>query len=310
MKLFFKKLAILIVIVIAINYVSSAVMDTYCKKHEFYTGSKMEWVTDMDGGHYDYAVLGSSRVLHMVNVKLMDGRLGKKGINIGTPGSSYAENYLMLKLFLERNKIKTLILNADEFCFNSSISYSYPFKDYELLPYFLEPENFGVFRDNIPTSRFLQWVVLPLNRYFEFNDRFEIHPSDKRMADYDSTAGSQLLYDLEYKAFEGYTRTQFVLDDNDIKYFHKIMSLCDDHGIRKILVTTPIFPQAKEYFIGRDTSYRYIRQTADSLNIPYIHYDDLGPLNDKALFRDFTHMNSDGANVYSKLLADKVKGLL
>src|ERR1700741_4751314 len=154
--------------------------------NNFSTYNKQNWILKKSGLKFDYAVLGSSRVNTMIDIKSLDKNFEKKGINIGNTGAGYAENYIILSEFIEKNKINTLILNTDEFSFNSVKAWKHPFHEFEFLPLFSKYD--AVFYDYTPMWKFYLWKIIPLTKYLEYNDHIHIKKMDQKYLD--ATLGS------------------------------------------------------------------------------------------------------------------------
>lgn len=279
--------------------------------------SKKNWTLIRKGDTLDYATIGSSRVFHMVDVPLLNTLTGKKGMNIGTSGSSYADNYALLVKYLQRNKVGTLILNADELCFHSTAGYTYPFKDYEYMPYFFEDSIRAVYKDNVPAWKYYLWTGMPLSRYIEFNEHYELGSLlwlsvKKPLCKFDTTAGTELLYDMRYKKF---LRTDTLniqhdtlrVEPRDELYFRKIISLCKDKGMKVIVITTPLLMKGVYTSSNRSNFQRYLDGLVKAEQLTYINFVDVTSLQNVRYFRDMTHTNIEGTRIYTRYLATQLK---
>ena len=98
--------------------------------------SRRAWAMKQHDGKYDYAVLGSSRAEGAFDMKLLDSIIQKNGINIGSNGSGFVDNFLVLSKFLEnKNKINTLYLQVDNYCLDPERSFSNSFHVFNFLPF-------------------------------------------------------------------------------------------------------------------------------------------------------------------------------
>jgi hypothetical protein len=283
--------------------------------------SKINWTLLRKGDNNDYAVLGSSRVYHMIDVTLLNKLTNKRGINLATSGSSYADNYALLTKYLEHNKIKTLVLNADEFCFASSLHYSYPFSDYAYMPYFFEDSIHDVYRDNVPLWKYYLWTGIPLSRYIEFNEHYELSAllwfnrrGNKVVCDFDNT-GSELLLDMKHHQFSPKDtamtdRQTLNVDRKDESYFYKIQALCKAKSIQLILITSPIYCKGIYAVKNREKTQQYIEHLAYKERLLYVNFYGAVKLQKTYYFRDMTHTNVEGTRIYTRYLGDHLKGHL
>lgn len=308
----FVVLAYVVSVILSMCYTA---LFTYHKSDQ----SKKNWTLMRKGDTLDYATLGSSRVFHMVDVPLLNTLIGKKGLNIATSGSSYADNYALLIKYLQRNKVNTLILNADELCFHSTTGYTYPFKDFEYMPYFFEDTINQVYKDNVPSWKYYLWTSIPLSRYIEFNEHYELGSMfwmrrNKPQSKLDTTAGTELLYDMRYKKFSD-SDTAFIQNDTlvteqrDELYFHKIIALCKAKGMNVIVITTPLFMKGIFTLSNRTKFQHYLDQEIQKEKLTYINFTDVTSIQNVRYFRDVTHTNIEGTRIYTRYLASQLKGL-
>lgn len=282
--------------------------------------TKRNWTLLRQGDTVDYATMGSSRVAHMIDVPLLNELTGKKGMNIATSGSSYADNYTLLTKYLQKNQVKTLVLNADEFCFHSTKGYHYPFADYEYMPYFFDDTINEVYKNNVARWKYYLWTVVPLSRYIEFNDRYEWSALlwinlKKPVCKFDTTAGTELLYNMRYKKFAAadtlpIVKNVLTVEKRDEFYFQKILSLCRSKGIKVILVTTPLFCKGIYAESNRTKFQVFIEALARKEKLPYINFYGVQAVQNSYYFRDMTHTNIQGTRIYTRYLASQLKDLL
>ena len=272
-------------------------LEYYLSKN-YYTTSKQSWVLNQKGGSYDFAVLGSSRVYNMVDINTMEKELGGDGINIATSGSNYAENYLILMKFVENNNLSTLILNIDQYSLDSKNSFSYPFHEFEFIPFFGEGNCRSTFLDNLSRKRYYLWRLYPLAGYIEFNDVFYL--KQQQTSEWDLNKGTQLLE----KKREGPIKKKHLprsIDALDKKYFYKIVEFCEQESIEVLLVTTPIYEKERS---TSDETYQHI---VDAINCNYISYKEIFEFDNSNYFEDQTHTSQNGSIIYSKALAKSIK---
>ncbi len=264
----------------------------------FNTENKQNWVLKISDYNLDYAITGSSRVAYVIDVKSLDSTYNKKGINIGTSGSCFAEEYLVLSEFISKNKISTLVLNTDELSFDSKKGYKYPFHDYEFLHLF---DNYNdVFFDYIPKWKYYLWKIIPITKYIEFNQRFTIRNQSLQ----DNNMGSNLVNDTKQYKLLFLKGRQSQIKEMDAKYFFKIIDLCGRNKIKVILITTPIYCTKEE--TNKSNFKHYIDSVSEKLKVKYYDFDRLIEVK-RSLFNDSTHTSSEGSIIYSRNLGRQLK---
>ncbi|GHV80558.1 hypothetical protein AGMMS49944_23490 [Spirochaetia bacterium] len=99
----------------------------------------------------------------------------------------------------------------------------------------------------------------------------------------------------------------------------KTIELCHDHGIRPVLITTPITSILNTIYAEKspdffDTFYRFIREIGDAYpSVPYFDYShDRRFEDDFSLFQDGDHLNIIGAEKFTAIVVSdlQVGGLL
>lgn len=296
MKSFLSHSIIFVLILVALNYPISSFIANH-----FYTYNKQTWILEQKEKRYDYVALGSSRIFNMFDAGTFNAYSGYTGLNIGTSGSNYAENYIVFSEFIKNNKISTLILNLDEFSLNASKSFSYPFHDFEFLPLFNQYRS--VFYDYLPEWKYYLWKVLPVAKYCEYNSKYTL----KRPLNFslNQTLGTQL--ESENTGKTGSLQAKLRLDINSIspldeKYLNAIVNLCQKNQIKLVLITMPIYNDSLNNFV-----LTFLKNRKNLETVSYIDYRELIDVSDKNLFKDYTHTNSKGSIAYSRELGKKLR---
>lgn len=94
------------------------------------------------------------------------------------------------------------------------------------------------------------------------------------------------------------------IDEIKLYYFEKLIQECQ--GKTKLLFTVSPY-----FFEQKDTSiYEPIKQLCRKYDIPFIEYDSTVFNENKNLFSDSSHLNDEGATLYSQIIANLVKEYL
>ncbi len=264
----------------------------------FNTYNKQDWILHLEGNTYDYGVLGSSRVYNVVDINTIDSICNTSGVNLGTSGSNFAENYLVLQYFLEHNTIKNLILNIDEFSLDAKNSFGEgkPFHVYEFLPLMEDSRWNEIFRDNLPFWKYVLYKSISLSKYVEYNDQFTLKTHSKPFLDI--TKGSSLVGEVSTQEVK-LKKRQRGIDKNDVKYLNKIVGLCDSLKINLLFFTSPIFSET----IHPTKASKFINEYSTSHGIEYYPFYDYFEYSNLEYYKDITHTNRLGSIIFSKNLA-------
>ncbi len=267
---------------------------------------KKQWVLAQNGAVYDYAVLGSSRAYGAFDMNLLDSLTQKEGINLGSNGSGFKDNYLVLSHFLKSNTIKELYLQVDMNSLNSKESFSNEFHSFTFLPYWEDAEVKSVLKDELSvldnrlTDYFPEWRYFYFNKYFSPKEVVRrIGIGSKQDDPYtDLKGGMSSDSRLIEKGVEKLElrKAPESTDTNDREYLNRIIQLSQEKGIEVKLFTAPMY-------LG---DHEYLKKAISDLDYPQIYADQTIEHN-KSLFQDQGHLNSHGRFIYTKSFFEAVK---
>ena len=259
-----------------------------------------------------YLTMGNSH--NCINTHILE-----HSFNYGSPGESYIQSYYKLKYILEKtqNKPEFLLLQSDISSFGPKIS-----NRFEYNAYWIRYINFiEVARIKKNKDVLLNWLE---GHFFSYAGNYK----DVKLS---------ILYRIKFKSIDMYhgyrphrdyknfadekNRQQVAWDkahlvlskdvyfDPTIRiYFEKIMQLCQDHGVKVILVR---FPEAREYYeeqakiVPVDKLYRDVVSLASQYPVyqGILDYHDMF-FGHPDYFFDPDHMNVKGSDLFSRRIAD------
>lgn len=306
---FLFKIAISAVFLVLFIYGYGSFCDYFFAKDRFLDLSeKKQWVLAQKGNSVDYAVLGSSRAYSAFDMVLLDSLTGKNGINLGSNGSGFKDNYLVLTHFLKSNRIKELYLQVDMNSLNSKESFSNEFHAFTFMPYWEDEEVKTVLNEELPVLD--NWVsdIFPEWRYFYFNKYFSPKEiarrylkSSGRQDPYSELKGgmrSSVRLEEVPKVEIGLRKAPEFIDQDDWNYLHAIIRLTEQKEIQVKLFTAPIY-------LG---DHGYLKKAISDLGHPQI-YPDQSIEGNKSLFQDQGHLNSHGRYIYTRSFFEVIKEL-
>lgn len=316
-----KKFAIRSLITAVIFYGVFFVLDNwYTKKILAYSPEKLNWIMRLDKGNYDFAVVGSSRVESMVDIKTITGKTGLSGLNLGLNGTSINETSISTYHFLKHNKCKVLFIHIDVYQFTPRLTYSYPFHEYKYIPYFGDSITDAIVKDNVNDAKYYAWRAVPFWAYAEFNTEFNVldvrnnfkgkeHPYDEfGSRTSPNVPGAAVLYDKRWDAPRPEMRLDTnILDVQAIKYFNTLIQICKQNGTIPVLYTPPTYYKA---IANNRDSKNEINALCAKYGIRYLDMSNVPLVKDATYFQDYTHLNGHGCLEYSKYLADSISNLM
>lgn len=279
---------------------------------------KSDWALNIKNQSFDFAFIGNSRVINMVDINLIETVTAFKGINLGLIGACYAENYLLLDQFLKNNnKLKSLIIQVDMHALNSKKELGYPFHNYNYMYLLKDPDVYETFKNNTEIYKLLLWKYIPFTRYMEFSNKYVLYKmlkggfecSDDKT--FGRTKGSELLSPKPFQ-LQRSTYSYWLTNPKDEAYLDKLISFCQGKNIQVILYTAPLYNKFSHWELNLANILRDQKIKAKKSGLPFFDYSM--PENDLCKhvedYNDYIHMNTNGVAKLSKALADSILPLL
>lgn len=102
---------------------------------------------------------------------------------------------------------------------------------------------------------------------------------------------------------KNYDEGSLVTDSIRLQYFRKFINLCVEKNIKLIFVASPRYLQ-----LETSSYYNDVKDIANKNNIPFWDYfSDSFFSKSSSLFYDVSHLNSNGADMFSKEIAQRIK---
>jgi hypothetical protein len=276
---------------------------------------KVFWALEKRGLDLDYVFIGSSRTESHIDVRLLNQLSDNKGLNLGSNGGGFAENYLILSHFLKSNLVKEVFLQVDPFSFNPNKSFSYPFHEYLFNPFLTDSITSAVVLDKCGYLKYSFWKSIPFLRYSEFNSEYKFlsimddygKNCEAPFDDFGYRSPSNksprahiidgVLFDLRYS--DSMMKIQrFALEPEALKYFNKINDLTKKNGIKLSVFMAPIYPKWLDIHTEFDRFCIDLDSISAELGIPFENYSNWNSYKPDSLFLDYTHLNSKGVKFF------------
>jgi len=260
---------------------------------------------------YDIAIYGSSRAWVHINPKILSDSLGAKVYNFGIDGHNFWLQYLRhLELLKHNEKPKTIILSVDVFSLQKRKDL---FQLDQFLPYMLWNSNIQEYTNSYIGYNDFDYYV-PLIRYSGKTNSLKL--IIKNIVNCQSNIGYRqngfLGMDREWNAdLEKAKKEQksYIIntDSNSVVLFEKFIKECKANDIELILVYTPEYIDGQNFVANRDDVIQIYRDFSMKYSIDFFDYSNDSLCLNKKYFYDASHLNSSGAEIFSKKLANDLK---
>ncbi|KAB1067036.1 hypothetical protein F6U93_11480 [Tamlana haliotis] len=248
-----------------------------------------------EGEKLDYVFLGSSRVENSIVSREIENITGKRTINLGTQGAKLDDINIFLRLLIEKNvKIEKLFIQVD-YIFNHESSSDIVRS--QALPYIKTNSVIKEYLKRVDSNYFKNYY-LPFYRYakndYRLGFREFIASLVNKKSKIDFNDGFVPLFGVINKNdFGGSELPQSILKSN--KSLKEIDSLCKMNKIDVIYFCAP--------FCSRLKTNDYLMKLKEKLP----NFKDFSSsIPSDSLFQNCSHLNKNGAEVFSKLLIESL----
>jgi len=273
---------------------------------------KINWILSKKDQKYDFAFLGSSRVLNMVDINYLQNTWQIKGINLGTASSDFSDNYLTLYEFYKNgNHANNIFLQVDEQSLDPKQGFGYSFHEQWFFNFLGDKIVDEVYLDNSGKNKYLAWRYLPFLRYMEFNNPYKelILGLIKKKIDYDSTSGSELMDSIDHQG-QGApaNKKSWEVSPAGKKYLEKIISLAREHESNVILYTAPYYKVHNDNLTNAIED--YIIRTAHKNSLVFLNFRNSELAQHWEYFRNEAHLDKAGTALFMAEFAPEAKRTL
>lgn len=264
-------------------------------------------------GSIDTILSGASHGYCAFDPNVMDEALGTSSYNLAGPMMTLQARDALLRKELDRNPVKTVFIELSCNTLTRNRETEGPEGDIYNLPRMASlAESIRYFFDAIRPGEYLSVCADTLDRGIEaWKSRYwgkapEVNPADRgflRRAAQDLSMTTEEFNDI----FDTIALPTEGSWDNKA-YLWGMVELCQERGIEVVFVTTPVSDRLLAECNNLELLYQYYMYYADHYNCTFLDFnlyrqrDVLFP--DDATFYDKYHLSEEGAQVFSRELAD------
>lgn len=263
---------------------------------------------------YDVLFIGSSRTHLTINPRIIDSVCHTNSYNAGIEGGNLYEFNMMLSAYLENHPApEWLVLTLDLHSFVSDVELFNPTQYY---PYTKNKVIRSYLNENGHSTKLLQiFPFLELTEYDDNTKGFFI----KGLLNLSEVPKG----DFVYKGYLSNTLSQITnnpvgndakdveISESRKKCLNEMLRICKEKGIHVVITYAPEYNDGlKKRIRNSDAVFAYINSISSAANIPFFRDDRLPLCSDPSLFVNAGHLNRTGADIYSGILAEKLKGYI
>lgn len=306
MKDFLKKIGWLFLLFCCLFFITGFYLDFQFRKD---ISDKFIWLKNKKNNNYDYAFIGSSRTLNVIDISLMDSVLSMKGINLGMGGADYRTLYLILYTFVEiqKNNVDELYILVDPSMLYKDSVYNKPVYDHYFYDYVYDENVTNCLTEN---NRLFLYRFFPIYKYVEFNNVYNLTHfirSFSKNSKWEKSKGSSLLYSdivlrIDAKKMNKNKKQYLSFNNDDKKYLLKIIAFCKANNIRPIFYDVPIYGFKTDDCQTYPNYKKDIFKFAKQQGVTYFNF--IEDEYDIHFYKDKGHMNYKGTVIFTQSLID------
>lgn len=311
MKKFLSKISFFIFLIIALSILLDLIISNLLKQSNQPPG-EFEVMNDIYSGKAkcDIAIYGSSRALHHLNPEILEDSLNLATYNFGMEGHNFWLQYMRHLEFLKSNpKPKIIILSADWWNLQKRKDL---YEQNQFLPYMLWNKTIKNYTESYLGYSSLDYFI-PVIRYY--GRRSALAASISVLLNKDG----KMKY--RHKGFKGMNNKwgdfknpneivesyEAVIDTASVRLFEQFILECKKSNIKLILTYTPEYIEGQELVSNRNEIINMYKDFAKKYNLLFLDYSGSELSYNKNLFYNSGHLNSKGADVFTRILAHDIK---
>ena len=299
MKKFIYCLLSLLVGLWAVDRVGGAAMQWINRNTKDVLGPKFKYI--QEELHEDVVFIGASRCHHHYVSSIIADTLGMSVYNCGIQGSdNIYSHYMTLCLVLARHQPKVVCVEMMASDFNvqedpyAKLSYFAPYCGYDdsadslfrMAGLYWKYKVSHLYRYNAKAASNIAGIFVSRQEHDD-HGYLPVKKSSVKMGDL-----TKVNSDTDF-------------DKQKLHYLHLLAERCRREGIALVFVVSP------RYTVVDTSYYSILKEVAKNEKIPFLDYHTPGLyLDHPELFRDATHLNDEGARLYSSVFSSDLKKVL
>lgn len=300
-----------VIFLVVLITLSACIMEVFFAGENYYYQDYRE--REALSGNLDYIVCGASHAMRGFKPDVIDEKLGVNSYNLSCSRMTMQGRYELLKLELERNPVKTLVMELSYDSLTRDRDEEGPEGDIYLLgkldsfgsrmKYFFSAvrlKDYGRMYYNYIDNGINCLKKVIRGTWTDKNEKLS-----KGYAAY-KRENTDLNERLD-KIYRTHTFSEKICDEN-MEYFQKIIDLCNENDIELVMVTTPLSKVTVCRYGNLDVFREYYQDIAAENGLVYYDFNLLKckeeKLPDSSAFFDKFHLGNEGAQTFTELFTE------
>jgi len=315
MKQFYRKFVIFILPIVVLLYPLDCLLSFYLKQSHKSAGEFEVWNDIYSGAAAcNLAIYGSSRAWVQIDSQILLDSLDLVTYNFGMDGQNFHLQYLRHLEFLSNNyKPNHILLSVD---MSSLVKKQDLYNLDQFLPYMLWNKNIELYTSKYNGFNYYDYHI-PLIRYSgthkSYKEIFAIIANNNNSEKLRRNGFHGMDIEWDNKNENAKNRASFnekKIDNELILLLELFIVDCLEKGINLTLVYAPEYIEGQSFTSNRNEIINVYNDITSKYNLNFYNYSNDSICLDKSLFYNYTHLNAEGASLFSQKLAHDIKGEL
>jgi len=261
----------------------------------------------------EIVINGSSRASAHYDPRIIHRITGKSAYNLGRNGSQIDMQVAIFKAYLKHNVKPSLVMqNLDLFSFVVTREGGI-YQPALYMPYLYDDEIYQAVQRINPDA--WKWKYIPLYGYTVVDMRFTWISGLRGFFGWNPREDFYLGFnprdtvwsgDFERYKAQNPNGVRFEIEARGVKALEELIRLCSSEGIPIVLVYSPEYYEMQQLEINRPEILAKFREISKRFDIPFWDYSDSEISRRREFFQNSQHLNSLGADAFSKALARRL----
>jgi hypothetical protein len=265
----------------------------------------------------EVVILGSSRVIHMMDPRAIERKTGLKAYNLGINAGNTDEQAALLRLYLQHNpRPKVIVVEFTPEHLSQDQLYFHP---YLFANHLFDPGMAEMLKRYEPRLLFLRY--LPLVKYGFYNEillkrivqgAWHLLRGKRESASVQGYEAVNPRWDGTYDAYvlahpQG---EPVVVDDERLASLEALILLAKASADSVVFYEAPILAESLVLSQNRETVLKRLSAVFEKAGVPYRSFQNLPLGQSRKWFYNSRHLNRVGTDMFSEIFAEYLKGFI
>ena len=313
MKRFILKFLFFCLLPLPFLYGLQMIIDSGLRKSDYPLYS--EW-NDIYGGkiNADLIVMGSSRAWVQISPTVLDDELKINTYNLGINAWTFPMQNARFQIYLKHNRKPKYVVHSLDLQMFSRREDLFSYQQF--LPYLYDPDirvatknykgEFGATQYYFPMFKYNGNLDVAAAGFFSYFNLVGYRRTNTK-----GYEGQQLAWDTSFEAFKkrfsgGYA---YPFDEKVAEEFTNYLEYCRENRIKVVLVFSPEYAELHSLITNRNEIINLFQRYSKQFDIPFLDYSNHPICFNKSYFYNSEHLNKEGSETFSKVLAQDLQSL-